>query len=110
MKTLELTDEEAEVLKLLLERASEEFANHGCNDFNVMEELKLPREGASALAHRLREAMVTLKVAGPEILEAKGPYLMDWMLFSLFIEKLTRVEDKPWEFRGTLNMRATREP
>lgn len=89
MVTLQLTDDEARILALLLEQAGDEFSNHGCNDFNVETKLKLPKERAIAMAHELRKAMVQHHVADEEYAEiSTSVYLMDWMLFCLFRKKL----------------------
>ena len=89
MATLTLTDDEARILVRLLEAAANEFSNHGCNDFNVETELRLPKERAIALAHELRVSMVGHRVADEEYAEEQqSVYLMDWMLYHLFKAKV----------------------
>lgn len=85
MVTLQLTNDEARLLGLLLKRAGDEFSNHGCNDFNLQEELQLPEDRASDLARELRGAMVTHGILSRK---TEGVYFMDWMLFLLFEQKV----------------------
>lgn len=87
--TLELSEIEGRVLALLLGRAGDEFSNHGCNDFNVAEELHLGDASAKEATRALLEKMVANGVANREELESNGTFLIDWQLFRHF-EKLVR--------------------
>jgi hypothetical protein len=89
MVTLQLTDDEARVLALLLGQAYEEFSNHGCNDFDVQKELRLPHARARQVAYGLLEAMVKSGAADEEQLEGpQGVVLMDSQLFSHFKQRV----------------------
>ncbi len=48
-----LSEEEARVLAVLLEKASDAFSNHGCNDFDVAREAGLTVEQSDALWKKL---------------------------------------------------------
>jgi len=68
----------------LLDKAGDEFSNHGCNDFDLQSELKLTKEEAIAVAHKLREAMVRTECGEEADLERKDAYFYDWLLMRHF--------------------------
>jgi hypothetical protein len=83
MITLTLSEEEAEAFIVLLDQASDEFSNHGCNDFDVMRELELSQPEANAAAAAMRRAMIDVGMIDEDYTEMGGSYLYDWMLLSL---------------------------
>lgn len=94
--TLKMSVLEARALRRLLERAGDEFSNHGCNDFSVEREVNgTPEDGLGLL-----RAMVESGAADKEQLEgASGKYLLDWQLMRHFerrVEKALRAHAPTW--------------
>ena len=88
MITLELDEDEAAAFIVMVERASEEFSNHGCNDFNVALELALGPDEAAMVASKLRRAMVDADAIDADYAEQTGAYIEDWMLLDLLAHRL----------------------
>lgn len=89
MPTLELTTLEAKMLEHLLDIAGNEFSNHGCNDFNLQEELKLSKKDAIDLNKAITKEMVAKGMSDKDALElADSAYMMDWLLFAYFERKV----------------------
>lgn len=65
------------LLTVLLDRAGNEFSNHGCNDFHLIKDAGLTGEEVPALVAKMRETF-----PGDEIDEKV--YQMDWLLFAFF--------------------------
>lgn len=88
MVTLELSDNEARMLKRLLKKAGDEFSRHGCNDFDVAKELQETKEGGRIFGKWLLERMIESGSAEAEQLETQDTgWLVDWQIFRHF-EKL----------------------
>lgn len=93
MVTLQLTDTEARILALLLKMASNEFSNHGCNDFDIRSELKLNAQDAQSVALELRASLAETQCCEEEDRESTSPYFLDWFLMEHFrvrVEALLR--------------------
>jgi hypothetical protein len=78
---MELTSDEAKLVAALLRLASEQFSNHGCNDFD------LRQYGLEHMAHELNE----LEWAGtdPDFRPVgDSPVVMDWLMMQIFADKL----------------------
>lgn len=88
MVRLELSDNEARILAHILERASDEFSNHGCNDFDLTTELGLDESTAKAVGQELLRAMVKNGTADEGQLESSGRYLYDWQLYTYFRKRV----------------------
>lgn len=80
--TTQLTSLEGKLVAALLRRASEEFSNHGCNDFDVCREAGLSPEDADALWKKLAEW------DDPDFAESDGAIHYDWVLMSYFADKI----------------------
>ncbi len=94
MPKLELTREEARILALLLEKAGDEFANHGCNDFDLQHELGLTQGQATALAPKLRKEMVKTGCMEAEDQGSTNTYFDDWLLMRHFEAKIKALLEK----------------
>ena len=88
---LKLTVIEAKILVRLLDRAADEFSNHGCNDFDVASEMSCSSVQAQKIALTLLRHMVDIGVADEDQLKQTTTYLLDWQLFS-FLKKLIQTE------------------
>lgn len=55
MKSLELTTAEVKVFSVLLERATEEMGNHGCNDFSLTRDAGLDADESMVIDAVLRK-------------------------------------------------------
>jgi hypothetical protein len=86
---VELTEGERKVLVELLDRAEQEFSNHGCNDFHLVKEAKCtPSEVAEI------QKKVAAWSGNPDQIEdaekhPDDPYTQDWMLFGMLKKKFT---------------------
>lgn len=92
MINLQLSDNEARLLALLLKMAGDTYSNHGCNDFHLGQELKLSPEETAKAAAGLREALVQTGCLEPDQ-EETSPYFLDWLLmrhFQVKVEALLR--------------------
>jgi hypothetical protein len=77
MINVEMTEAEAAVFIAMLERASEEFSNHGCNDFHLVQDAGLKPKDVSPFLKRMVESGTLDDEA-----DVKGPYTMDWIILS----------------------------
>ena len=82
---IQFTRAELKTLITLLGMAGNEFSNHGCNDFNILN-IGLP----ITAAHELRSQITDF--SKEELEDNKdNPYLYDWMLYRLFEDKLEKI-------------------
>jgi len=88
MIRIEMTEHEAKAFLVMLEQAADEFGNHGCNDFDVGQVLRLPEDKAIEVAKELRLGMIQDKVIDPEEAETRGPYLYDWLILAWLKRKI----------------------
>lgn len=88
MIQIEMTEEDAKAFLVILDQASQEFGNHGCNDFNVAQELKLSKDQAEKVAKGIRARMVEDKVLDQDAVNDRGTYLYDWALISWLKRKI----------------------
>lgn len=77
-----LTLWERRVISVLLRRASDEFSNHGCNEFDVAKTARITPEECKALWEQLAEW------DDPDLAEREGPVFWDWHLMQFFADKL----------------------
>lgn len=88
---MELTKAEKKIAAALLDRAAEEFSNHGCNDFELLTEANLTREEALEIANTMHayqkedDATYDGHPANPN---ATHLYSYDWMLMQMLAKKL----------------------
>lgn len=81
MGLMTITTKERELLALLLDRASDEFANHGCNDFDL-EEFGMTRDEVNDLVYRYYAMQGT-----PDDFDGEhnnATHLGDWQLMLYF--------------------------
>lgn len=90
MIQIEMTENEAKIFLVMLEQAAEEFSNHGCNDFNVAEYLKLDKAAAIEAARELRAGMLRDKILDEEDLTSTSAYLYDWTILSWLRRKIQK--------------------
>ena len=90
MIQIEMTENEARAFIVMLEQAADEFGNHGCNDFNVASELKLPEDEAIKVARDLRLRMVEDNILDSDAADDRGTYLYDWVLLSWLKRKIQK--------------------
>jgi hypothetical protein len=74
---------EKKLLAKLLDLASDEFGNHGCNDFDLQAEGLLPSEIAE-----LHADMARFNKTPSEVLEGRFTY--DWFLMSYLADKIRK--------------------
>jgi len=75
---IDLEPSDLKVLIVLLDRAGDEFANHGCNDFHLLRDAGLAPGEAEELKTRMQVEMP----ADAEVFDHDCQY--DWLLFRRF--------------------------
>jgi len=93
MATLELTDDEVQVLARLLKRAGNHAVNqgHSPGNFSLRSELLLTVGQATAMAPRLRAEMAKTEGLSSDGANSTNGYFDDWALFRHFEVKVTRL-------------------
>lgn len=82
--TLTLSEIEAKVLAILLERASSEFSNHGCNDFEVDRELGLEDKNYDIGKQLLIDMVKSGAADKDQLNDCSARFLNDWQLMVHF--------------------------
>jgi len=78
---MELTDWERKLAAKLLKVASDQFINHGCNDFDAAKEAGLTEEECEALWEQLGEW-------DTDCLKRDDTLFLDWLLMRFLADKL----------------------
>jgi len=76
---MKLDNTDKKVLVALLRMASDQFSNHGCNDFDAREH-GLTEDEIQALRQKLGEWDPSFDE------ESKSPYFLDWALMQYFAD------------------------
>jgi hypothetical protein len=84
MKTLQLTQAEVKVFSVLLERATEEMGNHGCNDFSLTRDAGLTELECLVLDRTLREVFPVDMTEHP----GQRDNISDFFLLGLLARKI----------------------
>lgn len=79
IKNTPLTEVEKKLIVLFLEKASDEFSNHGCNDFDLIEEGNLTEEQVIELDKNMWEWNGTPEYHGEH---KQCRFAMDWFVMS----------------------------
>jgi hypothetical protein len=90
MVTITLTETEANVLADLLEKASDEFSNHGCNDYPAPnnEETRALWKAVMTWGNPTETEEINREHSRKRI------YFMDWTLFGYFQSKVESAAGK----------------
>jgi hypothetical protein len=84
MKYLQLTQAEIKVFSVLLERATEEMGNHGCNDFSLTRDAGLTADECMVLDGTLRKVFPVVMSEHPN----QEDIISDFFLLGLLARKI----------------------
>lgn len=93
MPQLNLTPSEVKIFSELLERAANEFGNHGCNDVDVAKITGLPSDLTQAFCYTIRKEMLDLKIIDEEGSKNKSKSLEDHLMYHLLAARLRGAKD-----------------
>lgn len=79
-----MTPAQIKIARILLERAADEFSNHGCNDFDLIRDGKLTKEEAKEIQGWIN----THPDFKNDPNDVNSPWAMDWLLMRLLGEEL----------------------
>jgi hypothetical protein len=81
---MQLTPTEQRLIQILLNKAADEFGNHGCNDFDVVSEAGL----TNADSDKLWQALADWDAKELAENVGKSTIHYDWLLMRYFAEKI----------------------
>lgn len=84
MKTLELTQAEVKIFTVLLDRATDEMGNHGCNDFSLSRDGGLTADECLVLDGTLRKVFPRDMLEQPD----QQDNVPDYFLLALLKRKI----------------------
>lgn len=79
-----LTPAERKLVVYLLERASDEFSNHGCNDLHLVKDVGL----TSDESFEVRKAITAAGDYPDEEVPPDNHYTMDWLAMTIMAKKI----------------------
>ena len=85
-----MTPAERKLTACLLKLASEEFSDHGCNDFSLRKDGKLTDAEAKEIVATINKWDKQENPVGFEPMKAKEDYTCDWLLMDMMADKIAK--------------------